>query len=106
MGATTMKRNNLFQCWVWSSRIPPRRHPGYEADSIATSDNRRTCLSDMRRFAFLLAGIVLVVTHATNVWAGNVVTRWVDQALNTVRAGNISTPAAARLYAMTTVSML
>ncbi|MGH8490193.1 MAG: hypothetical protein ACREXS_15320 [Gammaproteobacteria bacterium] len=59
----------------------------------------------MRRFAFLLAGIVLVMTNATNAWADNVVSRWVDQALNTVRVGNISTPAAARLYAMTTVSM-
>lgn len=100
-----MKRNNLLRCWVWSSRIPPRSHPGYEADSIATSDKRRMCLSNIPRFVFLLGGIVLVVTGATNVWAGNVVTRWVDQALNTVRAGNISTPAGARLYAMATVSM-
>lgn len=99
-----MKRNNLLTCGVWSSRIPLRSHPGYDADSIATSDNRRICLSNMRRFA-LLAGIVLVMTNATKVWADNVVTRWAEQALNAVRVGNISTPAAARLYAMTTVSM-
>jgi PAP2 superfamily len=59
----------------------------------------------MRKFTMLFAGMVLMLTHASDAWAGSVVTRWVEQALDTVRAGNLSTPAAARLYAMTTVSM-
>lgn len=37
--------------------------------------------------------------------SGIIVTRWVEQALDTVRAQNIGTPAAGRLYAMVTVAM-
>lgn len=59
----------------------------------------------MRKLPMLLAGMILIMTHTADGWAGNVVTRWIEQALDTVRAGNFSTPAAARLYAMTTVSM-
>jgi hypothetical protein len=59
----------------------------------------------MQKFAMLLTGMVFMMAHAADGWAGNVVTRWVEQALDTVRVANFSTPAAARLYAMTTVSM-
>ena len=45
----------------------------------------------MRKFTMLFAGMVLMLTHASDAWAGSVVTRWVEQALDTVRAGNLST---------------
>jgi hypothetical protein len=61
----------------------------------------------MRRPLRLLTGAVLILGNATSAFAGNVVTRWVEEALDVVRTSvpSISTPAAGRLYAMTTVSM-
>jgi hypothetical protein len=47
----------------------------------------------------------LAVLLSTQAWADNAVTRWVEHALQTVRVQNLSTPAAGRLYAMTTVAM-
>ena len=47
---------------------------------------------------------VAILTIATNAWADNAVTRWVEQALQTVRVQNIGSPAS-RLYAMVTVAM-
>ena len=46
---------------------------------------------------------VAILTIATNAWADNAVTRWVEQALQTVRATDGSQ--APRLYAMVTVAM-
>lgn len=51
--------------------------------------------------AFALAAGAVPAEAASD----NNVTRWVDAALATVRAVNLSTPAAARLYAMTTAAM-
>lgn len=61
----------------------------------------------MRRLLLLVAGIVLVLSNTVTAWAGNTVTRWVEEALDVVRTSNpsISTPAAGRLYAMTAASM-
>ena len=47
---------------------------------------------------------VAILTIATNAWADNAVTRWVEQALQTVRGTDIGSPAS-RLYAMVTVAM-
>jgi hypothetical protein len=63
------------------------------------------------RFArrLTVAGVVLMITAATPrldggyAPAGEIVTRWVDRALQAVRSGNVGTPAAGRLYAMVTV---
>jgi hypothetical protein len=61
-------------------------------------------MPDLRRraVAVLTTLAILLASHA---WADNAVTRWVEHALQTVRAQNLSTPAAGRLYAMTTVAM-
>lgn len=61
----------------------------------------------MRRLAVVLIVLTCVLGHITTCWAGNTVTRWVEQALDTVRAGgsNVSNQAASRLYAMTTTAM-
>ncbi len=52
--------------------------------------------------ALTALAVLLIYSHA---WADNTVTRWVEQALDTVRAQNIGTGPAARVYAMTTVAM-
>jgi hypothetical protein len=59
----------------------------------------------LRRRTVVLLTAVLVLTVSTHASADNAVTRWVEHALQTVRAQNLSTPAAGRLYAMTTVAM-
>jgi PAP2 superfamily len=46
---------------------------------------------------------VLLLPHSAH--AGNVVTRWAEHAMQVVRAANVGTPNAGRLYAMVTVAM-
>lgn len=48
---------------------------------------------------------IAVLTLYSHAWADNAVTRWVEQALDTVRTQNMGTAPAARVYAMTTVAM-
>jgi PAP2 superfamily len=50
----------------------------------------------------LIFAIALVPKHA---FAENTVTRWAEHAMQAVRAGNVGTPNAGRLYAMVTVAM-
>ena len=64
------------------------------------------------RFARRLTFAVLLMTAAATPHvdggyapAGEIVTRWVDRALQAVRSGNVGTPAAGRLYAMATAAM-
>src|SRR5688572_24524242 len=52
--------------------------------------------------AAVLAGIVAMPEPAL---AGNAVTRWAEHAMQSVRAANVGTPNAGRLYAMVTVAM-
>ena len=52
--------------------------------------------------AAVLVGIVGTPEHAL---AGNVVTRWAEHAMQSVRAANVGTPNAGRLYALVTVAM-
>ncbi|MBM4257844.1 MAG: hypothetical protein FJ147_18375 [Deltaproteobacteria bacterium] len=59
----------------------------------------------MRKLAFAVVGTFLTLGAATNAWADNVVTRWVEEALDVVRLTNTGTPVAGRWYAMTTVAM-
>ena len=58
----------------------------------------------MMRYRIRALTAVAILTIATNAWADNAVTRWVEQALQTVRVQNIGSPAS-RLYAMVTVAM-
>lgn len=45
----------------------------------------------MCRITSLVAGIAFLVIQSANAWAANVVIRWVEQGLDTVRADNRST---------------
>jgi hypothetical protein len=47
----------------------------------------------------------LLLSAPAHALAGNAVTRWVEQALDAVRAQNVGIPNAGRLYAMVTVAM-
>jgi hypothetical protein len=49
--------------------------------------------------------LVALLGTAEPAFAGNVITRWAEQALQTVRAANVGTPNAGRLYAMVTAAM-
>ena len=57
----------------------------------------------MMRYRIRALTAVAILTIATNAWADNAVTRWVEQALQTVRGTDGSQ--APRLYAMVTVAM-
>jgi hypothetical protein len=46
---------------------------------------------------------VLLLPHSA--FAGNTVTRWAEHAMQVVRAANVGTPNAGRLYGMVTVAM-
>ena len=62
----------------------------------------------INRLATVIGRIVLLIAVlgiAEPALAGNAVTRWAEQALQAVRAGNVGTPAAGRLYAMVTIAM-
>ena len=65
-------------------------------------DRIRRCLPRLVGSVVLLTG---VVGNPEPAHAGNSVTRWAEQALQAVRAGNVGTPNAGRLYAMVTVAM-
>jgi hypothetical protein len=62
-------------------------------------------MPDLRRRTVAVLTTLAVLTLSTGASADNAVTRWVEHALQTVRVQNLSTPAAGRLYAMTTVAM-
>jgi hypothetical protein len=85
-------------------RLPGRESSaGTSGRSCATHrlEERETT---MHRRTTSVATIILL-TICAPAWADNAVTRWVEQALQTVRAQSLSTPAAGRLYAMVTVAM-
>jgi hypothetical protein len=48
---------------------------------------------------------IAAVLHPQPACAENAVTRWAEQAMQAVRAANVGTPNAGRLYAMVTVAM-
>jgi hypothetical protein len=56
-----------------------------------------------RKVSVLTTLAILILS--TRALADNAVTRWVEHALQTVHVQNLSTPAAGRVYAMTTVAM-
>ncbi len=61
-----------------------------------------------RRLARCVAGMLwlfAVIGMAEPALADNTVTRWAEQSLQAVRAANVGTPSAGRLYAMVTVAM-
>ena len=61
-----------------------------------------------RRLARGVAGILplfALIGMAEPALAQNTVTRWAEQSLQAVRAANVGTPNAGRLYAMVTVAM-
>jgi hypothetical protein len=62
-------------------------------------------MPDLRRRTVAALTILTTLLVSTQAFADNAVTRWVEHALQTVRVQNLSTPAAGRLYAMTTVAM-
>jgi hypothetical protein len=67
-----------------------------------TNGARSRLLATAVALAVVLTASLLLPQPAL---AGNVVTRWVEQALAAVRTQNVGTPNAGRLYAMVTVAM-
>src|SRR5688500_19214935 len=63
----------------------------------------------MRRFFVMGISLFTLIVLAQDAWAGNVATRWTEQAFAAVRGGtpaiHTGTPGAARVYAMLTTAM-
>lgn len=58
-----------------------------------------------RKTSLLGAAVLALTLFPLPAYAANSVTRWVEHALQAVRAQNVGTPDAGRLYAMTSVAM-